>query len=136
MSSDDTPSETIFECIQCGECCNGFGGTYVTPANIAAIADFIGADPDTFVRDYCRMSGSRPVLAQGPDGYCIFFRDRLCSIHPVKPRMCRAWPYIESVLKDPANWRMMAGSCPGMRTDVSDACILRCVREEIERRGF
>ena len=136
MSSDDTPCETIFECIQCGECCNGFGGTYVTPANIAAIADYIGADPETFVRDYCQMSGSRPVLAQGPDGYCVFFRDKLCSIHPVKPRMCRAWPYIESVLKDPANWRMMAGSCPGMRTDVSDACILRCVREEIERRGF
>ncbi|AQV00665.1 MULTISPECIES: YkgJ family cysteine cluster protein [Desulfococcus] len=136
MSLNDIPCDAIFECIQCGECCNGFGGTFVTPADIAAIAGYIGAPAESFVRDYCRMSGSRPVIAQGPDGYCIFYRDRLCSIHPVKPRMCRAWPYIESVLKDPANWRMMAGSCPGMRADITDACILRCVREQIEMRGF
>jgi len=136
MSSDDNRCDPIFECIQCGDCCKGFGGTYVTPKNISAIADFIGADPETFVQDYCQMAGSRPVLAQGPDGYCIFFRDKLCSIHPVKPRMCRSWPYIESVLKDPANWRMMAGSCPGMRTDASDECILQCVREQVDRRGF
>lgn len=135
MSSDETPCETIFECIQCGECCNGFGGTYVTPENIAAIAEYIGTAPETFVQDYCQMAGSQPVLAQGPDGYCVFFQKKLCSIHPVKPRMCRAWPYIKSVLKDPANWRMMAGSCPGMRADVSDGCILRCVGEQIERRG-
>ena len=136
MSSVNHPCETIFECRMCGECCNGYGGTYVTPTDIAAIAAFIGADPGTFVRDYCRMSGRRPVLGQGPDGYCVFFREKRCAIHPVKPRMCRAWPYIESVLKDPANWRMMAGSCPGMRTDVPDDCILRCVRNQIEQRGF
>jgi hypothetical protein len=133
-SDEQTGCEPIFECIQCGECCKGFGGTYVTPEDIAAIAEYIGADPKTFVKDYCQMSGSRPVIAQGEDGYCIFFRDRLCTIHPVKPRMCRAWPYINSVLKDPANWHMMAGSCPGMRTDVSDDCILKVVAREINAR--
>lgn len=134
MSSDERPCDDLFACRQCGECCNGFGGTYVTPGDIAAISAYIGADPATFVADYCRMSGSRPVIAQGGDGYCIFFRDRLCTIHPVKPRMCRAWPHIESVLKDPANWRMMAGSCPGMRADATDEEILRCVGRAIEAR--
>ena len=118
MSSDES-RDTLFECRQCGECCNGFGGTYVTPADIAAIAAHIGADPETFVRDYCRMAGSRPVIAQGEDGYCIFFRDRRCTIHPVKPRMCRAWPCIESVLKDPANWRDDGRVLPGH----ADGCL-------------
>ena len=67
--------------------------------------------------DYCRLSGGRPLLAQGPDGYCIFWK-KLCTIHPVKPRMCRRWPFIESILVDPANWLAMAGSCPGMATGI------------------
>ncbi len=124
----------IFTCRQCGDCCRGYGGTYVTPEDIAAIAAYLGTDPAHFVSDYCQMSGSRPVLAQGKDGYCTFARDRICTIHPVKPRMCRAWPYLESVMVDVGNWRAMAGSCPGIQTDVPDAVILERVREEIRRR--
>ncbi|MEE4359034.1 MAG: YkgJ family cysteine cluster protein [Desulfococcaceae bacterium] len=132
MSSDE--SSDIFDCQQCGECCRGYGGTYVTPEDMQAIARYINTDPDTFGSQYCRMSGSRAVLAQGENSYCIFWKDKICTIHPVKPRMCKAWPFIRSVLSDVGNWRAMAGSCPGMRTDVSDEKILRCVRQEIERR--
>ncbi|MFZ2632426.1 MAG: YkgJ family cysteine cluster protein [Desulfosalsimonadaceae bacterium] len=110
--------EDLFECRKCGDCCKGFGGTYVTPADILNIAQFIGTSPDTFVRDYCQMSGGLPVLAQKKDLYCVFWDEvKLCSIHPVKPRMCKAWPFIESVVVDPANWEIMSGSCPGIRTD-------------------
>ncbi len=126
--------EDIFECRRCGECCNGYGGTYVTREDIEAIAEFIGADPERFLGDFCQMSGSRPVLAAGDNGYCIFWKDKICTIHPVKPRMCRVWPFLESVVTDPANWRIMSSMCPGIRTDVSDAEIVRCVRRAVERR--
>jgi Fe-S-cluster containining protein len=76
-------------------------------------------------------SGSGWVLAQGEDGYCVFARSALCTIHPVKPRMCRSWPFIEGVLRDPGNWAIMAGACPGMRTDISEKTIVRCVREAL-----
>lgn len=121
----------IFECQKCGECCNGYGGTYVTETDIAAIAAFIGVPRDRFIADFCRRSGNKLVLAQGDNGYCIFWK-KLCGIHPVKPRMCREWPYIKSVLKVPENWRIMASCCPGMRTDISDETILAGVSRGLD----
>lgn len=125
------PSENdeIFSCLKCGDCCKGYGGTYVTPQDILALSAFLQTDPDRFVPDYCTMSGGNPVLAQRPDGYCIFF-ERVCRVHPVKPRMCREWPYIRSVLIDPDNWEIMAASCPGIRTGIPNARLLEIVRKK------
>ncbi|MEW5909353.1 MAG: YkgJ family cysteine cluster protein [Thermodesulfobacteriota bacterium] len=115
----DPRSPDFFECKQCGDCCNGYGGTFITEKDVAAIAGFIGEDPRGFIEKYCTLSGGKPVLAQGSNGYCIFW-DRLCLIHPVKPRMCREWPFIESVLTDIRNWKIMGRMCPGISTDVQD----------------
>ncbi len=120
----------IFDCKQCGECCKGYGGTFVTESDIKAISDYIRTDPRQFISDYCQMSGNRPVLAQGENGYCVFW-DKLCTIHPVKPRMCSAWPFIRSVLNDLRNWQIMAASCPGIRTDIPDETVETCVREKL-----
>ena len=125
------PSD-IFKCQQCGECCKGYGGTFVTEQEIEAIAGYINIDPVSFVEKYCQMSGEKPVLAQNKDGYCIFW-DELCTIHPVKPRMCRAWPFLKSVLVDINNWDIMAGLCPGIRTDVPDSVVEECVKQELAR---
>jgi Fe-S-cluster containining protein len=133
MPSDPSFSSStteIFDCRQCGDCCKGFGGTYVSPDDIQAIATFIGVDPESFHQRFCQPSGKKRVLAQGENGYCIFWNDRLCTIHPVKPRMCKAWPYIPGVLKDPQNWYIMASMCPGIRTDVSPAEIVACIRSK------
>jgi len=117
------PSETVrlpilFRCLRCGDCCKGYGGTYVTDQDIETSAGFIGLDPGRFVTQYCTFSGSRPLLTQRSDGYCIFW-EGLCKIHAVKPLMCRKWPFIDSLLVDLGNWLIMADSCPGMRKDVS-----------------
>lgn len=122
----------IFKCKRCGDCCIGYGGTFVTDAQIRLIADFIDMEPVQFVAEKCRMSGGKPVLAQREDGYCIFW-DNHCTIYPLRPDMCRKWPFIESVLRDVTNWSIMAGSCPGIRIDVSDEGIQECVREELGR---
>ena len=120
------PSD-IFICKKCGDCCKGYGGTYVDANDIEKIADYIKTDPRKFVAEYCTKSGNKLVLAQGTDGYCIFW-DELCTIHPVKPHMCRAWPFIKSVLTDINNWHIMAASCQGIRTDVPDNLVQECVR--------
>ena len=116
MPSDPMVSEMLFECRRCGDCCKGYGGTYVTREDIEAISGYIGTDSRKFVTDYCQLSGNKPVLAQGSDGYCIFW-DKLCTIHPVKPLMCRRWPFLKSILVDSKNWQTMADSCPGIHTD-------------------
>jgi hypothetical protein len=104
----------------------------MTGAEIKAIAAFIKIDADAFLAKYCQVSGHRPVLVQGPNGYCIFW-DGLCRIHPVKPRMCRRWPFIESVLVDINNWQIMAGMCPGIRCDFPDSVVRECIRQEIKK---
>jgi hypothetical protein len=48
--------------------------------------------------------------------------------------MCRAWPFIEAVLVDPANWFAMAGSCPGMRTDLDARGIRAAVSKALGAR--
>jgi len=134
MPCDPLTPDDIFNCRQCGDCCKGFGGTYVSPEDVQAIAAFIHADPELFLENYCRLSGKKPVLAQAENGYCVFWKDGLCTIHPVKPRMCKAWPFIPNVLKDPQNWYIMAGLCPGIRTDVTPSEIIDCVRSQIDRQ--
>lgn len=134
MPSPQPTPDDVFTCLRCGDCCRGYGGTFVSRADMEAIAAFIHADPRTFAEHYCRRSGGKSVLAQRADGYCIFW-DRVCTIHPVKPRMCRRWPFIESILVDPANWLAMAGSCPGMRTGIPLREVRACVATVLASEG-
>lgn len=115
MASDSN----FFECTQCGDCCRGYGGTYLSESDIEAIAAHLNVSTTTFKERYCSTSGKRYVLAQRDDGFCIFF-DRNCSIHSIKPAMCRKWPFIDSLLKDIENWKIMSSVCPGIRTDVNE----------------
>ncbi|OGR55050.1 MAG: Fe-S oxidoreductase [Desulfobacula sp. RIFOXYB2_FULL_45_6] len=132
-SEQPATGDDIFSCRQCGDCCKGFGGTYVTARDIGRISAYIGFDPDRFSARYCEKSGSRDVLACGKEGYCIFFdREKQCTIHPVKPYMCKAWPFIEAVIRYPENWNMMANSCPGMKKDIPKEALERIVRREKE----
>lgn len=132
MTSDNETAIPVFDCRQCGDCCRGYGGTYVTVRDIRRIAAYIGEDPDTFIDRHCQMSGKRPVLAQAENGYCIFWEE-LCRIHPVKPRMCRRWPYIDAVLTDIQNWKSMGASCPGICTDLPDDVVRESVAQEIAK---
>ena len=128
MPSDPIDTDALFECRLCGDCCKGYGGTFVTREDIEAISRFIGTDSRKFVTQYCQVSGKRPVLAQGSDGYCIFW-DKLCTIHPVKPLMCRRWPFLRSLLVDSKNWQIMADSCPGIHRDVPVRTLEKCVKK-------
>ncbi len=120
----------IFDCKKCGDCCKGYGGTFVTEQDIKAISAYLKTDPKTFVKDYCCMSSGKPVLAQQENGYCIFW-DKICTIHPVKPKMCKQWPFIEGVLIDINNWQIMGGLCPGIRTDAPDDLVKECIRKKL-----
>jgi Fe-S-cluster containining protein len=120
----------IFECTQCGDCCKGYGGTFIDKNDIIAISRFVGINRSRLLQDYCQYSGNKPLLAQAPDGYCIFW-DGNCTIHPVKPLMCRKWPYLDSVLIEPTNWQLMASVCPGIDPDAASADVVAVIREKL-----
>ena len=130
MPSDITHSKATFKCRKCGECCKGYGGTYLSDNDIDVISRYIDSDPKRFVDRYCNLSGNRPLLAQRKDGYCIFW-DQRCTIHPVKPLMCRKWPFLESILIDSNNWLIMADSCPGIQPEVAVDTLEKIVKQMI-----
>ena len=125
--------EEIFSCTQCGDCCKGYGGTYVSRADVKSIATYIGMDPEKFEKKYCAKSGDQWVLAQQENGFCVFWQDRICGIHPVKPKMCKAWPFIRNLLVDPGNWEKMASMCPGIRKGVPTEVVQKCVETMLGR---
>ena len=121
MGSEKQPP--IFACTLCGDCCQGYGGTYLDANDVNTIATRLGLSPQSFVERYCVEAGQRRMRAQGPDGFCVFY-EKKCTIHPIKPRMCRTWPYLKSVLVDYNNWHAMASMCPGIRADAPPAQVL------------
>ena len=65
MGSDHQPNcEELFRCTRCGECCKGFGGTYLTEADILAIARYLGISVQQMVDAYTCLSGSRRLIVQ------------------------------------------------------------------------
>ncbi|RJQ70935.1 MAG: YkgJ family cysteine cluster protein [Desulfobacteraceae bacterium] len=123
MSSDRRHASDFFQCTQCGHCCSGYGGTFVGERDIEAIAEYLGLPAKEVRERFCVLSANRSVLAQGADGYCIFW-EKICTIHPVKPLMCRRWPFIPSLLVDVTNWQIMADSCPGIHRGVDTKALL------------
>ena len=132
MISEVLTPDDLFSCQRCGDCCRGYGGTFLTESDIDRISRYLRMQRERFMRDFCQMSGDQPVIAQAENGYCALW-DRQCTIHPVKPQMCRRWPFIKSMLVDAGNWHAMAAACPGMRVDVSDDQIQNCARAVIQK---
>ncbi len=133
--SDTILSDQVFICQKCGECCRGYGGTFVSQGDIARISKYLNIDPGCFARDFCQLSGDKPLLAQHQNGYCVFW-DKLCTIHPVKPKMCKEWPFIESLLVDMNNWQIMAAICPGIRIDLPERLVKACVKKMLLKEGY
>ncbi len=132
MPSNKDELNEVFKCTQCGQCCKGYGGTFVNDDDILKIAKYLNITPQNVLVDYCQTSGGKPLLSIGENGYCIFW-NKVCKIHPVKPRMCRTWPYIESVLIDSSNWHVMGSCCPGIREDAPYERIRAIIQDTLDR---
>ncbi len=111
----------VFDCKMCGECCYGKGGIVVGPEEIKRICNFLGITVEEFSSIYLtEEGGGKYSLTCGEDGYCVFFeKGRGCSIHPVKPDICRAWPFFRGNMVDESSLEMAKQACPGIARDVS-----------------
>lgn len=67
------------------------------------------------------------MIKTAESGYCIFW-DKLCTINEVKPRICKIWPFIESILLDLSNWSIIKSMCPGIRDNSNLDDLAECVR--------
>ena len=104
-----------FTCTRCGHCCTGEPGfVWVNDDEMQAIADFLGDEPERVVAFYTRRLERGRSLRERANGDCVFYQAGTgCTIYPVRPRQCRTWPFWESNLKSPEEWRKTCEVCPG-----------------------
>ncbi|TFH03736.1 MAG: YkgJ family cysteine cluster protein [Candidatus Thorarchaeota archaeon] len=128
-----------FECTKCGACCRDeYLLVTVTGSDIVKIAAVLGLGPDDMLKalDFYIMSDgvSAPVgleriasveterglafmaLKKMENGDCVFLKEDLCMIHPVRPLVCRSFPFVFSDSDSQRNWGLSAKKeiCPGL----------------------
>jgi len=112
-----TVPRPVFECQQCGDCCQGRGGILVRPEEAEEMAAHLKVSLEEFSRRYLETSPLGVRLAT-ENGGCVFLREgNSCRVHPVKPFICRQWPFLPALLADPEELEQAKGACPGIDPD-------------------
>jgi Fe-S-cluster containining protein len=110
--------QPVFQCQQCGDCCVGRGGIFVRPEEVAEMAALLEVDEQEFRVRYLESSSLGTRLAI-QNGVCVFVEDNRCRVHPVKPFICRQWPFLPALLADPEEFEAAKGACPGIDPECS-----------------
>ena len=98
----------------CTACCQRKGFVYLTEHDVTRAAQFLGLTPADFEQRYIYRTRHLRRLRIPRGGLCRFLRPDGCSIHPVKPRQCRAFPFWPELMEDRRAWRQTAAWCPGI----------------------
>jgi uncharacterized protein len=109
-----TDKSPVFHCRQCGDCCAGRGGIHVRPQEVEAMAAHLSVPVTAFRRNFVEASpsGARLTVA---NGVCIFLQEgNNCRVHPVKPLICRQWPFLPALLVEADELEYAKGACPGI----------------------
>ena len=62
-------------------------------------------------------------------GVCVFLQaGNLCRVHPVKPFICRQWPFLPALLVNADELEHAKGACPGLNP--------ACTHEEFVAAGL
>lgn len=108
----------VFLCRQCGDCCRGKGGILVRPEEAGQMAAYLQIPLGEFATRYLVASPLGAQLAT-ENGGCVFLAENRCRVHPVKPAICRRWPFLPVLLADPEEWDQARGACPGLDPECS-----------------
>jgi len=116
MSDFDAP----FECQQCGTCCFGVGGVRLSPAEAEAAASYLHIKLEELKRLYLQDGEPPWDIRVDYEKFCLFHQPNgRCLIHPVKPGVCRAWPYLPGTLREESAFFEAKAACPGLRDDLN-----------------
>ncbi|MFZ0052453.1 MAG: YkgJ family cysteine cluster protein [Desulfobaccales bacterium] len=117
---DHTDKSPVFHCRQCGDCCAGRGGIHVRPQEVEAMAAHLSMSVEEFRRNFIESSPSGPRLTVAANGFCIFLLEgNNCRVHPVKPFICRQWPFLPALLVEADELEHAKGACPGINPSCS-----------------
>lgn len=122
----------VFQCRQCGVCCAGRGGIHMRPQEVEAMAAYLSMSVEEFCRKFVEASATGPRLTVAANGFCVFLQEgNDCRVHPVKPFICRQWPFLPPLLANADELEHAKGACPG----INPACTHEEFVEEALSRG-
>jgi len=128
----DVGSNPVFQCQLCGDCCCGRGGIFVRPDEVEAMAALLGLSVEEFSRRFVEVSAMGPRLTIAGNGFCVFLMEgNLCQVHPVKPFICRQWPFLPALLVNADELEHAKTACPG----INPACSHENFVEAALRQG-
>lgn len=104
-----------FHCTMCGHCCTGTPGyVWVSDAEVAAIAKFVGMPEPELLAVHTRLARGARSLRERDNGDCVFYdKSAGCTIYSVRPAQCRTWPFWETNLETSNDWQRTCDVCPG-----------------------
>ena len=89
----------------------------VKPDEVKAMAALLALPVPEFNRRFVEDSALGPRLTVA-EGVCVFLMEGgLCRVHPVKPFICRQWPFLPAILMDPDELDNAKTACPGLNPD-------------------
>ena len=112
-----TKISEIFDCQQCGYCCQGETTVSLNKNDQERMIQHLGLKREEVVRKYWRQTGNT-IQMKIVDGHCIFY-DNGCTIHEGKPWRCTQWPLHPSILDGQDNFKIIKESCPGINRELS-----------------
>jgi Fe-S-cluster containining protein len=122
----------VFQCQQCGDCCCGRGGIFVKPQEVEEMAALLSLPVEEFCGRFVEASAMGPRLTIADNGFCVFLLEgNLCRVHPVKPFICRQWPFLPALLVDADELEHAKTACPG----INPKCTLEDFVEAALQRG-
>jgi Fe-S-cluster containining protein len=123
----------VFDCrTEAVHCCDQQGFVYLTEDDIPRIAAYLGLTAAAFEERYVYRTKRLRRLRVPRHAQCGFLRDGGCSIHPVKPLQCRAFPYWPELVGNKGNWKKTGKWCPGIgKGDLVNITMAREVAAEM-----
>ena len=104
-----------FECQPgCTSCCEQQGFVYLSEGDVDRIAKFLRLSKREFERRYVYRTKNLIRFRVPRESQCHFLDGNGCSIHPVKPVQCRAFPFWPEMLDSRREWKKTAKYCPGI----------------------
>jgi Fe-S-cluster containining protein len=92
------------------------------------MAAHLGLTPGDFAARYLVDTALGPQLASR-NGSCVMQAEGLCLVHPVKPRICREWPYLPALLQHADEFAAAKEACPGLAADAGHEEFIKAWRE-------
>ena len=104
-------------CVKCGECCRRCDPILVGKEEVKRIAAYLGTSYKRLKRKLRLAPAERKGFFHMPGRPCPFLRGNLCSIYPVRPEVCRLFPFGEP-FEDAAEGRrnlVIPSYCPAVK---------------------